>query len=303
MRTNILALLFVGSIMGSILLTACQQNQSPPFKENELTGTITISGAFALYPLTSRWAEEFKKLHPRVRIDVSAGGAGKGMTDVLSNMVDLGMFSKEISEAEVKKGIFGLEVARDAVLPTTSAKNPFLQKIYRKGMSREAFHKIFITGEYSSWGDALSDTSAEEINVYKRSDVCGASEIWANFIGGKQENLKGKLSFGDPEMAEAVKNDKYSMGYNNRNYTYNVKNGYLFEELAVVPIDINGNGMIDAEENFYGSQQELLKAIQEGTYPTPPARTLSFISWGKPNNPIVIAFLNYVLDDGQKLVP
>ena len=42
-----------------------------------LKGKISISGAFALYPLTVMWAEEFNKLHPKVRVDISAGGAGK----------------------------------------------------------------------------------------------------------------------------------------------------------------------------------------------------------------------------------
>lgn len=37
---------------------------------------ITISGAFALYPLAVKWRKEYKKLHPEVRIDIVAGGAG-----------------------------------------------------------------------------------------------------------------------------------------------------------------------------------------------------------------------------------
>ena len=51
-------------------------------QKNELKGQISLSGAFALYPLAVKWAEEFKKLHPGVKIDVSGGGAGKGITDI-----------------------------------------------------------------------------------------------------------------------------------------------------------------------------------------------------------------------------
>ena len=43
-----------------------------------MKGTITISGAFALYPLAVKWGEEFKKLHPGVNFDIQGGGAGKG---------------------------------------------------------------------------------------------------------------------------------------------------------------------------------------------------------------------------------
>ena len=37
---------------------------------------ISISGAWALYPMALKWAEEFHKLQPGVAIDVQAGGAG-----------------------------------------------------------------------------------------------------------------------------------------------------------------------------------------------------------------------------------
>jgi phosphate transport system substrate-binding protein len=61
-------------------LSACQ----PKAKDagtGQMEGTIMISGAFALYPMMQRWAEEFTKAYPKVNFDVSAGGAGKGMTD------------------------------------------------------------------------------------------------------------------------------------------------------------------------------------------------------------------------------
>ena len=59
-----------------------------------------MSGAFALYPLANKWAEEFTKIHPDVRFNISAGGAGKGMADALAAAVDLGMLSREIKKEE-----------------------------------------------------------------------------------------------------------------------------------------------------------------------------------------------------------
>src|SRR5690242_9737987 len=85
---------------------------------------IGISGAFALYPLTVKWADAYQQAHPGIRFDISAGGAGKGLADALSGAVNLGMFSREITPAEKDKGTWLLAVAKDAVLPTVSAKNP-----------------------------------------------------------------------------------------------------------------------------------------------------------------------------------
>ena len=70
-------------------------------------GTIAISGAFALYPMMTRWAEEYTAVNPDIKFDVSAGGAGKGMTDALSGAVEIGMVSRDISaEEEAQGGLF-----------------------------------------------------------------------------------------------------------------------------------------------------------------------------------------------------
>ena len=67
------------AILISLLILSCSGKHGVK-AQGALKGNITISGAFALYPLTVKWAEEFKKLNPTVKIDISAGGAGKGMT-------------------------------------------------------------------------------------------------------------------------------------------------------------------------------------------------------------------------------
>ena len=140
-------LIFLILIFGClILISSCGNDRKQRNKsKDELSGTISISGAFALYPMTVRWAEEFQKLHPDVRIDISAGGAGKGMADALSQMVDLGMFSREVRQAEIDKGAWWIAVTKDAVLPTTNAKNPVIEQLKIKGLKRQQFIDIFIT--------------------------------------------------------------------------------------------------------------------------------------------------------------
>src|SRR5436190_977831 len=71
---------------------------------DSLRAKISLSGAFALYPLAVQWAEEYHKIYPGVTFDVQAGGAGKGMADALSGMVDAGMVSRSLSPEEIKRG-------------------------------------------------------------------------------------------------------------------------------------------------------------------------------------------------------
>ena len=297
---------FAAGMIGLFLLSGCGSRSGDTGKQDasQLKGKITLSGAFALYPMAVRWAEEFQKVHPKVKINISAGGAGKGMADALSGMVDLGMFSKAVSPEEQAKGAWWLAVAKDAVLPTINAGNPELARIKTQGMTRQDLYDIFITGKTTRWGLPLGSPSQAEIQVFTRSDACGAADMWAKYLNGnKQEDLIGIGVNGDPGLADALRKTPLGIGFNNLNFVFDVQTGRKYEGLEVIPIDVNENGKIDPEEDFYHTLGEITAAIKDGRYPSPPARELYFVSKGKPQDPVVLEFLRWVLADGQKFVP
>ena len=298
MKTKITFFIF------TIILIFCNSCNQNTVKTNSdtLTGTISVSGAFALYPLTVQWAENFKLLHPDVTIDISAGGAGKGMADVLSGMVDLAMFSREVTSEEENKGAWKIPVAKDAVFPTVNTSNPLYEEIKKQGLTREQCMEIFTVSKKGTWDNYITTDKKIPVNVYTRSDACGAASMWAKFFGKEQEDLTGTGVYGDPGIADAVKNDKYGIGFNNLIYVYDMKTNKTIDGVSVIPLDLNGNRVIDSDENFYGTMTEVVSAIQSDKYPSPPARELYLISKGKPVNPVVVAFLKYILNEGQQVI-
>jgi phosphate transport system substrate-binding protein len=268
---------------------------------DSLSGSISISGAFALYPLAVKWGQDFTKLHPNVKFDVSAGGAGKGISDALAGMVDLGAVSRDIYPEETKKGAFPIAVAKDAVIATVSSLNPNIKEILTKGLKKEAFANIYTSGTYKDWKQAGFSVSAP-IHAYTRSDAAGAAETWAKYLGSNQEDLQGVGVFGDPGLLQAVKKDAVAIGYNNLSYVYDSKTKKQRAGIAVVPIDVNGDGKIDTDENFYNSLDDLEQAIASGKYPSPPSRDLFLVSKDKPQRKVVVEFLKWVLTDGQKML-
>jgi phosphate transport system substrate-binding protein len=272
----------------------------PAAKGEGLKGEISISGAFALYPLVVKWADEFKQLHPGVRVDISAGGAGKGMTDVLAKVVDLGMVSREVYPPELEKGAIGIAVAKDAVVPTINANNPALPDLMKRGLTREAAVKLWITGEYKTWGDVTGTPRAEAVHVYTRSDACGAAETWALWLGKKQEDLGGTAVYGDPGLATAIQKDALGIGLNNLSYAYDEGTRAPNPGLLVLPIDVNENGRLDDDELFYDTKDDIVRAIAEDRYPSPPARDLYLVTNGVPGKPEVTAFLEFILTKGQE---
>lgn len=293
--------LFLGILFIAFIISSCSNN--PKYhKKSDLEGSITISGAFALYPITAKWAEEFMKLYPDVTIDVSAGGAGKGMTDALSGMVDLGMVSRPLSEAEISKGAWHISVVKDAVVPVFNPSNPYADSIRKRGLTQKQMKALFIDGKISEWKTIYKISNKEHIHLFTRSDACGAGEMLGRYLGKNQEALQGVGVFGDPGMADAVKNEPLSLGYNNIIYVYDIKTRHYNKGIEVVPLDLNENRIIDKEEYFYQNLDSLSTAIREGKFPSPPARELFFVSKGKPENMVVKEFLKWILTDGQQYV-
>ncbi len=268
--------------------------------DSDMEGEIQISGAFALYPFVVRMAEEFNKIYPNIRIDISAGGAGKGITDALTSMVDLGMVSREIHPAELEKGAFPIVVARDAVLASFNIKNPVVRDVLFHGISQQRATKLWSNQSIKTWGELIGTNSKIPVHPYTRSDACGAAETWAAWLGLHQENLEGTAVFGDPGVASVVQNDKVAIGFNNLAYVYDINTRLPYKNIAVVPIDINNNSKIDPQENFYAHADMLLDAIFKGKYPTPPARDLYLVLKGEPTKKEVKIFLEFVLTEGQQ---
>lgn len=279
------------SLVICLLLAGC--TRSPKHVANADSaagGTISVSGAFALYPLVLEWSSEYGKLHPGVRLDVSAGGAGKGVADALSGLVDLGMVSRELFPQEVEKGAIGYAVAKDAVLVIANRGNPLSAELERTGISKRMLGRIFLDADHVSG-----------FNVYTRADSAGAADVIAQFLGAKwQGDLVGTGVVGDPGIVQAVASDPRGIGYGNLNFIYDASTRRTVDNVMVVPLDVNDDGVITSQERFYATRDELSAAIGRGSYPSPPARDLYLVSRGEPRRAAVRDFLLWILTDGQQ---
>jgi phosphate transport system substrate-binding protein len=273
---------------------------STGFAEDKVgkNGTVTISGAWAIYPTAVAWAEAFQRLNPKVKIDVSAGGAGKGVADAIAGLVDIGMVSRDPDPAEIGKGIVPVYILHDAVYPVVSDKNPCLKELMKKGIKRQDFIDMYITGNLTNWDKIFGGSANKPIHVYTRSDSCGAAASWAAYLGKKQEDLRGVGIYGDPGLLEAVKRDLMAIGYNNFSYVF-TRDGNVLQGVKIVPIDSNENGSADPDEVFE-QRDRAVKAIEAGRYPA--TRKNYFFTKGKPQG-LVRDFIVFCLgEEGTRIV-
>ena len=246
-----------------VFLAAVVAYSAAEASSGDLSGTITLSGAWALYPMAVRWAEEFTKIHPDVHVDIGAGGAGKGMADALVGAVDLGMVSRDVYPAEIERGAWWVSVTRDAVVPVISSLNPVLDSLLASGVTREELSALWLADAPGTWGDLRGGGLAQPVRVYTRSDACGAAKTWASYLGATQEDLHGVGVYGDPGLADAVRRDVLAIGYNNINYVYDTTTGLPVAGLLVLPIDLDGDGAIGRGEDFYSTRDEVVAVLGE----------------------------------------
>lgn len=288
--------------MGLAVVLSLIMGQQQAGAAEESKTRISLSGAWALYPMAVRWTEEYGKLNPKIQFDVSAGGAGKGMTDALNGAVDIGMVSRDVKKEEVDKGALPVAVTKDAVIPMVSAKNPALAQLQKQGVKKSGFTGVWVDKSVTTWGQLAGTDLKAPIHIYTRSDACGAAQTWAEYMGAKQEGLTGIGVYGDPGIGEAVRRDPLGIGYNNVNFAYDAKTGLPVEGLAVIPLDVNENGVVDEAENVYATRDTLTQAIASDRFPSPPARKLFFVTRGVPAQAEVRAFIQWVLTEGQTFV-
>jgi phosphate transport system substrate-binding protein len=264
-----------------------------------LSGSITISGAYAHYPLVTKWSEDFMKIHPAVKIIVSTGGTGKGFEDLLSKKSQLAMISRPLTDAELGEGVWTIPVAKDGVAAIVNQKNPYLKKILEQGLSPEELLKVF-TGEISlKWGELLDTQGKEKVLVYKRADESGAADIFAHFLNKESADLKGIGVIGDDEMIKSIQSNPLAIGFCNFSYAFNTVTGERINGIQIIPADLDYDNKIDKKEIPFNNLDKAHRGLWLGVYPKSLCRELLIGSIGKPNDPAIVEYLKYILTAGQ----
>jgi phosphate transport system substrate-binding protein len=300
---------FIIPILCLTLLFACKQgnpekskSKLPAETKKDITGSFTISGAYALYPLVKRWSDDFMKIHPSVQIVLKQGGTGEGIDDLLSKKNQLAMISRPLTDDELKAGIWVLSVAKEGVAPIINQRNPFSKRILERGITPEKLIRLFTGDKPMTWGELLDTTINERAVVYTRADESGAAVVWADFLWKESTDLKGIKVTGDEEMIKSIEGNPLAIGYCNFSYAFEPGTGDRVKDVQVVPVDLDFDRKIDRKEVPFSNIKKAHRGLWLGYYPKNLTRDLTFGSIGKPTDPAILEFLNYALTTGQAAI-
>ncbi|MCW3116833.1 MAG: hypothetical protein JWM28_915 [Chitinophagaceae bacterium] len=249
---------------------------------------IRITGTRLAYPLVQKWIDEYTKLNPGINITVSS--------KVDSGSVDIAIASHRLGAGDVKENQAGIAVARYIQLPVVNSRRRDLAFLQTKGFSDKDLRILYFGGNAVK---TASDISSQFI-VYKREKPACASIAFANHFGNEQKDISGVGVIGDDkDLLAAVKKDTNGISYNNLGFIYNIKTRRVVDSIAIIPIDLNENGRIDAKEKIYNTVDEVLDFTAKTKNPKIPVENVNVIFRKINPDKEVIAFLQWVLTKGQ----
>lgn len=253
-------------------------------KENKV---IKITGTRFFFPLVEKWAEEFKKENPDIDIIVKFG---------LENS-DISMTGTPVDKENPDKGKYSV-VSKFAIVPIINEKNPAWTELQQRGLSKTDFEKIYFRGDQQLHSLALYSGTSVPIRVYTRG-ACASATFSKHF--GKEindlANLDKKIE-DDKVLFQNVLNDTLGVAYNNLGFVYDLQTRKQRPGVKVVPVDLNGNGKIDNDEDFYQTLDRLIQKLETTHIELPPIGKMVFIY--KKDRPEVKSFVNWIERQGQQ---
>jgi phosphate transport system substrate-binding protein len=264
----------ITSIAGIILLAVITFAFMPAPKK------ITIKGSDTMVILAQKWAEVYMKSHPEVTLQVTGGGSGTGISALINGATDICNASRSMKQSEIDKlkeryGSLGIEIrcAKDGITVYLNEANPV------KELSIKQLSGIF-TGKIKNWKEVGGVD--QDIKLYGRENSSGTYVFFQeNVVKGDYATSCQTLP-GTAAVVNAVKNDKYGIGYGGAAYSKGVKQ-------CLVKKDDKSTAYLPTAET-----------IKNGTYPI--SRYLYMYVRNRPTGEMK-NYIDWILGpEGQKLV-
>jgi phosphate transport system substrate-binding protein len=163
--------------------------------------TLTGAASTFVFPIMSKWAAEYHKLHPEIRMSYYPNGSWPGMVMTMAGMIDFGATDAPVSKAQLARAqvpVIQVPVVLDADVPAYNL--PGLQTEIR--FTGRVLADIFL-GKITNWNDpAISSLNAgvtlpnQEITVVHRLDGSGTTYIWTEYLSRVSSEWKDRVGQG-----------------------------------------------------------------------------------------------------------
>jgi len=304
------------------LLLVCLALALPAVAQTTLNG----AGATFPYPMYSKWFSEYHNAHPDIQINYQSIGSGGGIRQVLAGTVDFGasdgpMSDEQLSQSKVK--ILHIPTVLGAVVPAYNV--PGLSAEVK--FTPEILSGIFL-GRITNWNDKAIASANKDVKfpdqpiiVVHRSDGSGTTYIFTDYLSkisadwangpGKGTSIKWPVGLGgkgNEGVAGTVRQMAGAIGYVELIYAVQNKIPYgpvknaagNFVKASLESVTEAAGSVKTMPADFRVS---ITNAPGKEAYPIASFTWLLIPAQSKDaaKGKIIADFLNWMVDDGQKM--
>jgi phosphate transport system substrate-binding protein len=231
----------------SLLLAMCNSLYSSYSDSgNDLTGSdsLKVMATPDLYNLTLSWAAEYNRQYPGANISVINVADQERAADLLKKG-NIGFVSSEFYAGLKDEALWNAVVGRDVIVPVINAKNPFMEEITLHGISPAVLSNFAKNVDFRNWDDLLMNGNDRKVEYYCLNDNSALS-VLADFLKTDETLIAGRNRGNTAEVVSAIQKDPYAIGFCRLISIIDPENQGMVENIRLLPIDRNGNGLIDS---------------------------------------------------------
>jgi phosphate transport system substrate-binding protein len=289
--------------------------------------TLNGAGATFPYPMYSKWFSKYHDAHPDIQFNYQSIGSGGGIRQVLAGTVDFGasdgpMTDEQLAQAKTK--ILHVPTVLGAVVPAYNVSGVSGEIKF----TPEVLAGIFL-GKVTNWNDkAIASANPgvtfpkdEPIVVIHRSDGSGTTFIFTDYLSkvssdwqgqaGKGTSVKWPVGLGgkgNEGVAGMIRQMQGSIGYIELIYAVQNKIAYgTVKNAAGDFVKASLDSVTAAAASVKSMPADFRVSITNA--PGKDAYPISSFTWllipaqskDAAKGKIIADFLNWMVDDGQKM--
>ncbi|MBP1696366.1 MAG: phosphate binding protein [Deltaproteobacteria bacterium] len=180
-------------IVAISMTTACQRSRAG----------ITVAGSTSVEPFAELLAEEYMSSRSESRIYVQGGGSTAGIEAVITGAANIGMSSRNLTEAEKK--LYSVIVAKDAIAIIVHISSPI------DNLPLDKIREVF-SGKITNWKELGGPD--HPIDIVTREEGSGTRESFQKFVMGKEDiSLRALVQDSNGAVRQVISSDPNAIGY------------------------------------------------------------------------------------------
>ena len=231
---------------------------------------ITIKGSDTMVILSQQWAVMYMKKHPETTIQVTGGGSGVGIAALINGSTDIANSSRPMKPGELEKikakyNKNGIEIAcaKDGLSVFLNKGNVVSE------LTVEQIGAIF-SGKITNWKQVGGADA--KIQLYGRESSSGTFEFFKEHVVKTDFSPNCQTLPGTAAIVNAVKKDKYSIGYGGAAYAEDVKD-------CKVKKDAKSKGILPTAATIKNKTYPISRYLYMYLKSKPTGETKKFIDW------------------------